>query len=126
MKTLLLSVAMLGLCAGLASAQVTQPAAPPTMPLAEGAPAAVTPPPPPPGGDRAAGPMAPAPHGPGAGRETPPPPPPPPSRAAHFRLENGGTVLDVRCADDEPMQTCADIALQLLDHASGVPTAARP
>ncbi|MDX7951212.1 hypothetical protein P7D22_08480, partial [Lichenihabitans sp. Uapishka_5] len=49
------------------------------------------------------------------------PPPPPPSRAAHFRIERGDTGLDVKCADDEPMKSCADIALQLLDKIQALP-----
>jgi hypothetical protein len=53
-----------------------------------------------------------------------PRPPPPPSKAAHFRLESAGVVLDVKCADDAPMQACADIALQMLDRAMAPGTAA--
>jgi hypothetical protein len=56
------------------------------------------PPPPPPGG--------PAPRGLR---------PPPPERAAHFRLQRGDALLDVKCADEEPMKTCADLALQMID-----------
>jgi hypothetical protein len=40
--------------------------------------------------------------------------PPPPSPGAHFRIERGGNVVDVKCADDQPMQACAVIARQLL------------
>ena len=68
------------------------------------------PPPPPPGGPR--------------GRFAPPPPPP--SKAAHFRLERGDDRLDVKCADDEPMKACADIALQLLDKMATMPAVAKP
>jgi hypothetical protein len=42
-------------------------------------------------------------------------PPPPPSKAAHFRVEQGDDTVDVKCADDEPMRACADIAMQFLD-----------
>jgi hypothetical protein len=41
--------------------------------------------------------------------------PPPPSKAAHFRVEQGDDAVDVKCADDEPMRACADIAMQFLD-----------
>lgn len=80
--------------------------------------------PPPPAGGVAPAPMpgaaiAPMPRGPrGPGADHRGPPPPPPSRAAHFRLEGAGAVLDVQCAEDEPMQACADIAIRLLDHAA--------
>jgi hypothetical protein len=57
------------------------------------------PPPPPPG--------APGPHGQR--------PPPPPERAAHFRLQRGDALVDVKCADEEPMKTCADLALHMID-----------
>ncbi len=60
-------------------------------------------------------------HGPRGGRDGERPPPPPPSKAAHFRLEKGDLKLDVKCADDEPMKSCADIALQLLDKAASKP-----
>lgn len=118
MKTLLLSAAALGVLATVASAQVAAPP-PPPAPSAD-----VAPPPPPPGADM------PNPHGPGmAGPkgDRRGPPPPPPSKAAHFRLESAGVTLDVKCADDEPMQACADIALQLLDRAMvPAPGAATP
>jgi hypothetical protein len=45
----------------------------------------------------------------------PPPPPPPPSKGAHFRLEDGETKIEIKCADDEPMKACADIMMQLID-----------
>lgn len=56
----------------------------------------------------------------GAGDAPPPPPghrppPPPPSKAAHFRLEQADMRVDVKCADEEPMKACADIAMQLID-----------
>jgi hypothetical protein len=92
------------------------------------------PPPPPPGATFDAGPVddAPPPHpgpgrhgdhgerGPMGGRDGERPPPPP-SKAAHFRLEKGDLKLDVKCADDEPMKSCADIALQLLDKVAAKP-----
>jgi hypothetical protein len=31
-----------------------------------------------------------------------------PDRAAHLRLKRGEALLDVKCADEEPMKTCAD------------------
>lgn len=116
MKTLLLSAAALGLLATVASAQVAAPP-PPPAPSAD----SVAPPPPPPMGAE-----APGPHGPGGpGSRGDRRGPPPPSKAAHFRLEGAGVVLDVKCADDEPMQACADIALRMLDRAMA-PGAAAP
>ena len=41
--------------------------------------------------------------------------PPPPSKAAHFRVENGDTKIDIKCADDEPTKVCAEVLLQLID-----------
>lgn len=129
MKTLLVSAALFGLLAAAAGAQgvtAPTPGAPTPVP---GAPAA--PPgygfapaaPPGCGLAQAAPPMV----GAAVDRGAPPPPSPPPSQAAHFRLESGGAVLDVKCADAEPMQACAQIALQLLDHASiGRPPAPAP
>jgi len=65
----------------------------------------------------------------GAGGPPPPPPggphgrrPPPPSRAAHFHLQTGDAALDVKCAEDEPMRACADVALQMLDKLQAMPT----
>lgn len=43
------------------------------------------------------------------------PPPPPPSRAAHFRIEDNGLKIDVKCSEDEPTKVCADLLLQILD-----------
>lgn len=40
---------------------------------------------------------------------------PPPSKGAHFRLEQGETKIDIKCADDEPMKACSDILMQLID-----------
>lgn len=117
MNAPLLSAAIVGLVAGVAVAQDAP--VPPPPPMANEQPA-----PPPPGGPAPVGRQGPAAEfalgpqvGPG-GRPGRPAPPPPPSRAAHFRLENGGTVLDVKCAEDEPMQACAQIAVQLLDRAA--------
>ncbi|MCZ7852182.1 hypothetical protein O9X99_14480 [Agrobacterium salinitolerans] len=42
-------------------------------------------------------------------------PPPPPSKGAHFRLEQGDSKIDVKCADGEPMKACSDILMQLID-----------
>jgi hypothetical protein len=87
--------------------------------------AAVAQPAPPPGGPRP-GPEAgaPPPGGPRRGPEAPPPPPP--AKAAHFRLERGETALDVKCADDEPMKACADLALQMLDRLAALPDQPKP
>lgn len=91
-------------------------------------------PPPPPGQEAAEGPSAAPPPPPGPrgpedawgergqrfrpmGRR--PPPPPPPSPAAHFRIEDGGMKIDIKCADNEPMKTCADIVVQILDRMGG-------
>jgi hypothetical protein len=49
----------------------------------------------------------------------PPPPPPPPSKAAHFRIEDGNTRIDLKCAEDEPMKACADLLLQVMDRLQG-------
>lgn len=43
------------------------------------------------------------------------PPPPPPSKAAHFRIEDGNTKIDIKCADDEPTKVCADVLVQIMD-----------
>ncbi|MBB3648769.1 type IV secretory pathway VirB10-like protein [Rhizobium sp. BK619] len=47
------------------------------------------------------------------------PPPPPPSKAAHFRIEDGDTRIDLKCAEDEPMKACADLLLQVMDRLQG-------
>ncbi|WP_184695221.1 hypothetical protein [Rhizobium leguminosarum] len=47
------------------------------------------------------------------------PPPPPPSKAAHFRIEDGDTRIDMKCAEDEPMKACADLLLQVMDRLQG-------
>jgi hypothetical protein len=46
-------------------------------------------------------------------------PPPPPSKAAHFRIEDGNTRIDLKCAEDEPMKACADLLLQVMDRLQG-------
>ncbi|WFS01543.1 hypothetical protein [Rhizobium tumorigenes] len=46
-------------------------------------------------------------------------PPPPPSKAAHFRIEDGRTKIDVKCADDEPTKVCADTLMQIIEKMSG-------
>ncbi|MCJ9752489.1 hypothetical protein MOV61_17355 [Neorhizobium sp. BETTINA12A] len=40
---------------------------------------------------------------------------PPRERGARFRIENGRTTIDLRCADGEPTKDCADLLLQVLD-----------
>jgi len=47
------------------------------------------------------------------------PSPPPPSKAAHFRIEDGDTRIDLKCAEDEPMKACADLLLQVMDRLQG-------
>jgi hypothetical protein len=84
----------------------TQPPAPPAPGIA---------PPPPPGAagpDDIGGPPPPPPGGPGPRGQRPPPPP---SRAAHFRLQRGDAMVDVKCADDEQMKVCADLTLQMIE-----------
>jgi hypothetical protein len=128
MKALILSGLTLALLTGGALAEMNgQPSAPPAPGMAAPPPPApgVAPPPPPPPG------VAPPRTSPGAeardmdGPSPPPPPdgpgprgqrpPPLPERAAHFRLQRGDALLDVKCADEEPMKTCADLALQMID-----------
>lgn len=106
----------------LAGGALAQTAAPAPAPVAPPMGAKAPPPPPPPPGDAAmddGGPGAPPP--PPGGPHGHHPPPPPPSKAAHFRLEHGDTALDVKCAEDESMKACADIALQLLDKVQVAP-----
>jgi len=110
------TIALLSAAAILAgSAAMAQPAPPPGGPR-PGPEAGAPPPPPPPGGPHA------GPRGPRGGPDAPPPPP----KAAHFRLERGDTALDVKCAADEPMRACADIAVQLLDKLSALPAPPAP
>ncbi len=46
---------------------------------------------------------------------------PPPSKAARFHIETGDADIGIKCADDEPMKTCADFTLQLLDKIAALP-----
>jgi hypothetical protein len=122
MKTLLISSLAFAMLAGGAWAETPPP--PPPGP----APGMKAPPPPPPGGPDAMdeGPDGPPPP-PGGPRGRRPPPPPPPSKAAHFRIEHGDTVVDVKCADEEPAKTCGDFTLQLLDRVqTPAPAPAKP
>lgn len=120
MRSILLSGLALAALMGSAMAQTPPPAGAPPQP---GADAGAPPPPPPPGGPDAManGPGGPPPGGPEAPRGRRPPPPPPPTKAAHFHLERGDTVVDVKCAEDEPMKACADLTLQLLDRLQAAP-----
>jgi hypothetical protein len=117
MKAVMISGLALTLLAGAALADT--PAPPP--PDAPPAPGVRAPPPSPPGGpdamDEGPGGPLPPPVGPHGRR----PPPPPPSKAAHFRVEDGNIVIDVKCADDEPMKACADFTLQMLDRVRTLP-----
>jgi hypothetical protein len=127
MKALLLSGLTLALLTGGALAQANGPPAPPASGVAAPpppTPGLAPPPPPPPGvapplmspgaeaGDMNGPPPPPPPGGPGPRSQRPPPPP---ERAAHFRLQRGDALLDVKCADEESMKTCADLALQMID-----------
>lgn len=69
-----------------------------------------------PGQDWGAPPPPPPPHGPHGRAEGPPPPPPP--KGAFFRFAqtpNGTALAEVKCADDEPIKVCADVAMSLMD-----------
>ncbi|MDC7741810.1 hypothetical protein [Rhizobium binxianense] len=130
MQSLLLSGLALAALAGAAFAQ--EPSAPPS---AGTPPAAAEPssPPPPASGDEGA--MRGGPDGPP--RDRPDyrwhgsrghmgfrgfrghHPPPPLSKAAHFRIEDGNTRIDLQCAEDEPMKACADLLLQVMDRLQG-------
>jgi hypothetical protein len=94
MKPYLISGVALALLAGAAHAQAIGPGGP-------------------------GGPGAPA--GPGAAAQPPATPKPPPGKAAHFILQDGDAMVDVKCADDEPMKTCAEITLQILDKLVALP-----
>lgn len=41
-----------------------------------------------------------------------------PSKAAHFRFRRGDAMIDIKCADDEPMKACVDAGTALLDKAT--------
>ncbi len=120
MKHLLASGLALAVLTGGALAQSA--AAPPPPPPGVSAQPGIRTPLPPTGGpdavadDGAGGPPPPPPGGPHGRR------PPPPSRAAHFHLQTGDAALDVKCAEDEPMRACADVALQMLDKLQAMPT----
>jgi hypothetical protein len=45
----------------------------------------------------------------------------PPSKGAHIILQDGDAMVDVKCADDEPMKICADITLQILEKLVSLP-----
>jgi hypothetical protein len=59
-----------------------------------------------------------APSGPGAAGA---PPKAPPGKAAHFILQDGDAMVDVKCGDEESMKTCADITMQILDKLVTLP-----
>jgi hypothetical protein len=42
-----------------------------------------------------------------------------PSRGAHFHFARNNGVVDIRCAEDEPMRACVDAASVLLDKLAG-------
>lgn len=46
---------------------------------------------------------------------------PPPPRGAHFHFGRGDAVVDVQCAENEPMRACADAASSLLDKLQAAP-----
>ncbi|WP_206051168.1 hypothetical protein [Neorhizobium sp. T7_12] len=109
MKRLFITAAaVLSLSANLTLAQETPNASPSTPPQAER--------------DRAPNPPPPGPQEPAADRDAdewrmPPMADrrPPRERGARFRIENGRTTIDLRCADGEPTKDCADLLLQVLD-----------
>lgn len=37
------------------------------------------------------------------------------SKAAHFRFRKGDAMVDIKCAEDEPMKACVDASSSLLD-----------
>jgi hypothetical protein len=95
----------------LATAAFAQPPRPPSGGPRPSAPGAAPAPPPQPGSPTTTTGQAPQPPAGGPRSEGPPPP----SKAAHFRIEQGDNAIDVKCADEEPMRACADIAMQFLD-----------
>lgn len=115
MKTYILSAVALAALAGTAFAQ--QPPAPPPAGAPVPAVDAASPPPAPGSDAQPRDYAAPSSRGPeeGLGPHAHRPPLPPPSKAAHFRIEDGETKIDVKCADDEPMKACSDIVLSLMD-----------
>lgn len=126
MKLFLASSVALALMTGAVLAQTTPApagmtqAAPPVAVAPMADPDGMAPPPPPPGGPRAGGPGSMADRGPGGpeGRRGPPPPPP---RGAHIDLQRGDLRLNLQCAEGESTKTCADLALQMLDHVQAAP-----
>lgn len=118
MKKFIIAGTAFLLAAGSTLAQ--QPAPPPPPPAtAQTEPMADAPPPPPPpkpmpGGPKDGGPRHGGPRD-GMRERMMMPPPPPPSKGAHFRIEQGETKIDIKCADDEPMKACGDLLMQLID-----------
>jgi len=105
------STACFGVAAALlATAAFAQPPQPPSGGPRPPAPGAAPSTPPQPGSPTTTTGQAPPP--PAGGQRTEGPPP---SKAAHFRIEQGDNAIDVKCADEEPMRACADIAMQFLD-----------
>jgi hypothetical protein len=43
------------------------------------------------------------------------------AKGAHIILQDGDAMVDVKCADDEPMKVCADITLQILEKLVSLP-----
>ena len=63
-----------------------------------------------------------APVGPGPADAPPSAAPKGPNvKAAHFILQDGDAMVDVKCADDDSMKACADITLQILDKLVTLP-----
>jgi len=101
MKAYLISGVMLAMLAGAAHAQTIAPGglSGPGAPVGPGASV-----------------------GPGpAGAQPASAPKPPPGKSAHFILQDGDAMVDVKCSDDEPMKTCAEITLQILDKLAALP-----
>lgn len=106
MKLLLITAAVLSLSTNLTFAQDAPNAPPNPPPKADGDRAPNAPPPGPRERDRDGDEWR---MRPMADR------PPPRERGARFRIENGRTTIDLRCADGEPTKDCADLLLQVLD-----------
>ncbi len=101
---------VVGVAALLATAAFAQPPQPPSGGSRPAAPGAAPSPPPQSGGQIATGQTPQLTVGGPQGEV-----PPSLSKAAHFRVEQGDNGIDVKCADEEPMRACADIAMQFLD-----------
>ena len=124
-KLLLSGFALVTLASSALAQQPPTPAGAPPESVGQPTP----PPPPPPAG----GPKTPGLGGPQHDPAGPPrdgpredvgmrghrPPPPPPSKGAHFRIEDGDTKIDIKCAENEPMKACADLLLQAMDRLQG-------